>query len=528
MDTQDIIPENIACEKRFHGDSLKKRWLYKFFANFVGFGMGFIAQSIVPRSLGPGAYGDFSFLTNFFTQVANFFDMGTSTCFYTRLSQRPKEKDLVSFYMYFAAFLVTGVMTFVVASVLTGAYAGFWPGQEIFYIYLAAGFGILSWVVQAMASMTDAYGITVMAEKARMLQKVLTVAMVILLYIFNQITLANFFYLQYAVFCFLILAFIYIMRREGYLLGQGMTIAFDRAKKYIKEFYAYSHPLFFCYLIGMVVNIFDRWLLQAFGGSIQQGFFGFSFQISALCFIFAGALTPLLVREFSISHAKQDLKEMGRVFQRYIPVLLFSTTFLTCFIAAQSGNIVAIMGGDKYKDSAWPLFIMAFYPIYQVFGQACGSVFLAMGETKSYSNISILFMLLGIPATYFLIAPRALYGLDAGATGLALKMILLQGLGVNALLYGTAKALKFSFRKYIFAQGTTIAALLTLAFAASFAAVRFTGFFRNNFVNFFSAGLAYTAMAAAVLYFFPGIFALRKSDIDSAIEAGMKKLGRGR
>jgi len=514
-----MILEGAACDPGRGGGSLKKRWLYKFFANLVGLGMGFIIQSIVPRGLGPDGYGNFSFLTSFFTQVANFFDMGTSSCFYAKLSQRPRERELVTFYIYFAAFLVIGIVAFVASAALTGAYTRLWPGQEIFYIYLAAGFGILSWIIQTLASMSDAYGVTIMAEKAKMLQKVLTVAVVVLLYVFNQMTLANFFYLQYAASFLLIFAFIYIMRREGHLAGQRLFAAFSGVRKYLKEFYDYSHPLFFCSLVGMFANILDRWLLQAFGGSAQQGFFGFSFQLSALCFLFAGALTPLLIREFSISHARRDSKEIGRVFERYIPVLLFITAFFTCFIAAQSGTVTRIMGGEKYRDSAWPLFIMAFYPVYQVFGQACGSAFLAMGRTKVYSDISIFFMLIGIPVTYLFIAPKAFYGLNGGATGLALKMILVQSLGVNALLYDTAKTLKLSFRKHLFNQGAIIAALLIFAFTSSSAAARLLAFYGNSFLNFIAAGLAYTAMVAAAVYFFPAVFALRRSDIDNAVKA---------
>jgi O-antigen/teichoic acid export membrane protein len=373
-------------------------------------------------------------------------------------------------------------------------------------------------------NMADAYGITVRAEKVKVLQKVLAVLIVVSLYISKQINLTNYFYFQYLILLFLIISFLYIMKREGHLVGQRLFIAYDKVKKYLKEFYNYSHPLVVYSFIGAFVNIFDRWLLQVFGGSVQQGFFGFSFQISALCFLFAGALTPLLMREFSISYAKEDMKEMSRLFQRYLPVLLFITAFLTCFIASQAGTIVQIMGGEKYKNSLWPVFIMAFYPIYQVHGQVCGSVFFATDETKLYCNIGIFFMLIGIPITYFFIAPKALWGLDSGATGLAAKMMLIQILGINVLLYHNAKILKFSLRKHLFNQVINIALLLIFAFLASFAANFMLSFFGNTILKFFFAGLVYTAAVAAVIYFFPGIFTLRKDDINNALQIGLRKL----
>ena len=85
-------------------DSLKKRYLFKLSTNLIGLVTGVGTYAIIPRGLGPILYGNFSFLTNFFQQIVNFFDMGTSMCFYTKLSQRQKEFGLVSFYLYFSGF----------------------------------------------------------------------------------------------------------------------------------------------------------------------------------------------------------------------------------------------------------------------------------------------------------------------------------------------------------------------------------------------------------------------------------------
>ena len=81
-------------------DSLNKRYAYSLFANIVGLGAGMIAAMVIPRGLGPAAYGNFSFLTNFFQQLIGFLGLGTPNAFYTKLSQRPDEHKLISFYLY--------------------------------------------------------------------------------------------------------------------------------------------------------------------------------------------------------------------------------------------------------------------------------------------------------------------------------------------------------------------------------------------------------------------------------------------
>jgi len=78
--------------------SLKKRYFAKLSTNLIGLGIGLITQAVIPRGLGPKAYGDFSFLSSFFIRVVGFLDMGTSIGFYTKLSQRQQDFGLVSFY----------------------------------------------------------------------------------------------------------------------------------------------------------------------------------------------------------------------------------------------------------------------------------------------------------------------------------------------------------------------------------------------------------------------------------------------
>jgi O-antigen/teichoic acid export membrane protein len=53
-------------------DSLHRRYFFKLATGFVGLGLSLVTQAIIPRGLGPRAYGDFAFLSNFFTQVVAF------------------------------------------------------------------------------------------------------------------------------------------------------------------------------------------------------------------------------------------------------------------------------------------------------------------------------------------------------------------------------------------------------------------------------------------------------------------------
>lgn len=120
--------------------SLKKRYFFKLLTNFLGLIINLFTQMIIPRGLGPKAYGDFNFLTHFFNQIIGFLDMGTSTAFYNKLSQRPKESGLVVFYIYFSLLASLITLLFVSICHLTSKYLSIGPDKPSFmYIWRLFG-----------------------------------------------------------------------------------------------------------------------------------------------------------------------------------------------------------------------------------------------------------------------------------------------------------------------------------------------------------------------------------------------------
>ena len=473
---------------------------------------------MVPRGLGPKAYGNFDFLSNFFRQAVGFLDMGTSTAFYTKLSQRQKESGLVSFYLYFMGIVSLVIIGFVVITHLTSTYTQIWPEQLVFYIYLAAGWGILTWIVQIFNQMTDAYGLTVSAELVKISQRTLGVLLIVILYISHQLTLSNFFYYHYLILFFLGGIFLWIMGRSGYSIRREWRLSRKKTKGYLKEFYRYSHPLFTYSLIGLIVAILDRWLLQVFSGSVQQGFYALSFRIGTLCFLFTSSMTPLLLREFSIAFNKKDIGKMADLFRRYIPLLYSIAAYFACFIALQSDKVIYILGGESYSGALKAVAIMAFYPLHQTYGQLNSSIFYATGQTKLYRNIGVTFMLIGLPITYFLIAPPEKMGLNMGATGLAIKMVLLPFIGINVQLYFNAKFLELSFWKYLGYQVSSIVCFLTIAVVTTFGVDQVLGLHRHIIFSFILAGMLYTLLVSGLVYYFPIIFGLDRQTIKSVVK----------
>lgn len=313
-------------------DPLSKRYAYKLSTNLIGFGIGIFAAGIVPRGLGPKAYGDFSFLSDFFSRLVGFFDTGTSLGFFTKISQRNREYALIRYYWGFVSVASIILVVLISGVLLLGQEKLIWPDQEPRFIWLAVFWGLLTWVSENISKLVDAYALTARGEIIRMSQKLIGTAMLLLMFWLNRFTLTEFFVYHYLILLFICAAWWHILRDNGIPLLPGKKLTRPKVIAYTKEFYTYSAPLLVYALVGLVVGIFDRWLLQKFAGSAQQGFYGLSYRIGTICFLFTSALTPLFMREFSVAFGEKKKKRCAGFFQDMFrcstpsrPILPFSS-----------------------------------------------------------------------------------------------------------------------------------------------------------------------------------------------------------
>lgn len=493
-------------------DSLTKRYFFKLFSGVSNLIVSLVVQMIVPRSLGPRSYGDYTFLTNSFTQILSFFDMGTSVGFYTMLSKRPREFGLVLYYFSFSGLVALSMLLFVIATDLSSLYNNIWPKQTLKYIYLVAGWGIITWMVQVFLKMTDAYGLTVQAETARVVQNVIALITLLTLFTSGKCNLVNYLYYQYFILLTLIAALLFVIWKNGYLIPQW-KLSFQQIREYTKKLYVFSHPLFVYAVVGMFVGFLDGWILQVFGGSVQQGFLGLSYQIGAVCLIFTSAVIALLVREFSIAFSDNDHAHIIKVFSKYAQMLYFMTACLSCFIAVQAGNVVYIFGGKDYNEAVPAVTVMALFPIHQSYGQINSSVFYATERTRLYRNIGIFFMLIGLPVTYCLLAPKESMGLNMGATGLAIKLVVINVLWVNVLLFYNIKLLKLSYQRFLIHQVLTIVCLLTIATISTYCIDLVFNLRKYMILNFILSCALYTVMVVSLVYLKPAFIGFKKQDL---------------
>ncbi|MDO5483947.1 MAG: lipopolysaccharide biosynthesis protein, partial [Desulfovibrionaceae bacterium] len=300
-------------------------------------------------------------------------------------------------------------------------------------------------------------------------------------------------------------------RAHGAVLAPSLSRAQCRA--YGQEFFSYSHPLFVQALLSFVMLTAERWLLQWFDGSAEQGFFALSQKVSMACFLFVSAMTPLVMRELSIAWGAQDREAMGRLLTRFAPLLYVVAAYFSCFTLAEGAALVHIFGGAEFAAAILPVQIMALYPLHQAYGQLAGSVFHATGRTRVLRNVTALECLYGFATAWFLLAPPHLLGLNLGATGLAVKTVAVQCLTVNLYLWLASRFIHIAFWRNLAHQIWSLALLLGLAFACRWLTLALGLGDMASFWRFLTCGVLYSAGVAACCLAFPQLLGLSRQEL---------------
>ena len=499
--------------------TLAKRYLFKLLANVASVPVYLAMEAILPRALGPKMYGSYSFATNLFYQMAGFLDMGTSTCFYNSLSRRQTESGLIAYYM--RASLLVLVITMAVAMLffaVPSCGSLFMPDVPLWLAPLAAFWAFLTWWGRVLRSMNDAIGATVSSEMVRTVVSLVAVVALGGLFFFGVLDIGTLFLQQYCMLACTAIGFWFVTVRygRGQWLPSGtisMRLTREQKKAYFREFFDYSNPLFVQALLAFFMLSAERWLLQWFDGSAEQGFFALSQKVSMACFLFVSAMTPLLMRELSIAWGRHDVTAMAHLVNRFAPLLYVVAAYFSCFTLSEATFLVHLFGGSQFTEAILPVQIMALYPLHQGYGQLATSIFHASSRTKVLRNMQALECVYGLSAAWFLLAPADLWGLGLGATGLACKTVGVQFISVNLYMWLASRFVPLAFWRNLFHQIWSLSLLLGLAFGCRELTLYLGIGNLDSFVRFFCSGVIYTAVLGLVGVLCPALLGLSRQEV---------------
>lgn len=489
-------------------DSLKKRYSIKLLSNVINGLINVILVAIVPKALGPVAYGQFNYLQQFFTQLLSFLDAGSSIAFFTKLSAKTDRRELIVFYGVFTFFLLILLLIVGFGIHFFDFSHQFLPDIPVEYIYFGLWFGFLTWVTQVYIKISDAFALSVSVELIKSVHKIISMLLLVGLVYSVVLDLSLYFYFHYVSLLSFLLLITLLFIQKGIFTKSLWTVQVNYSSL-IQEFVHFCSPLMIFNIVGILAGLFDIWLLQALGGSVQSGFYGLAYSIAAMCFLFTSAMTPIITREFAKSYGEHDFEKIKKLFSRYVPMLYSVSAYFSIFIAFYSEELIQIFTDETFKNAYIVLVVMAFYPIHQTYGQLSGSLFFAMDKTYIYKNIGLVTSFIG-----FLLTVVFLYFFKLEALGLAWKMVIIQIISVNIQLYYNCKFLNASFGNFVWHQLYSLAFFIGCAFLShTFIVVANASLF-----EFLIAGCVYTVFVIIGIVIFPQIFVLTHQEIKQWIK----------
>jgi hypothetical protein len=135
---------------------------------------------------------------------------------------------------------------------------------------------------------------------------------------------------------------------------------------------------------------------------------------------------------------------------------------------------------------------------------------MATEKTRLYRNIGVSTALIGIPIVFFLTAKVGHFGLNLGATGLAVKMVILQFIAVNIQLWFNSRLLRIPFYRYFFHQIGVLLIFISVALGVN----SLGGLvFKDHIIKFITSGVVYTLISVVLVFYFPLIMGLKRQDI---------------
>ena len=496
--------------------SIKARFLTTLIANILRVGLSFITGLVIARTLGPGEYGNFSFLLGSFTCLATLVDMASSSAFYTFISQRQRGRKFFLYYgswVLFQLLIILLLVLFLPDSIRQKIWLGHSFGLVILALLTSFAMNqIWRFAAQIGESTRDTVGVQI-RNLARAVAYLVCVAV---LAGFHVVSIKNLFILNVILYFLFSALYAWRIYQAGILLKEDS----EDLRGVLGEFKTFCLPLVIYTGVGFLYSFADYWLLQKFGGSVQQGYYAIGARFSALSLIATVSMLHVFWKEIAEANSLGNMERVRLLYHRVSRSLYFIGAVICCVMIPFSREILALLLGPSYQAAWLPLSIMFLYPVHQSMGQITGTMLYATGKTKTKSIIGLFFMAISIPMAYMLLAPKSevVPGLNLGALGLSLKMVVCGVIDANLMAFFVAKYIKISFN-WTF-QIKVLLLLLLLGFASKICVqwiLAVVSFPAHPILLLAVSGTFYSCGAAALVYKFPSIAGIDRTQINHGL-----------
>ena len=493
--------------------SVKFRFFISVFGNVLRGVLNGASVLIIARALGAENYGELAFLLASFAAIKALLDMGTSSAFFTFLSQKTRNIQFILIFLFWQIIQFVFPL-FVIGWIFPSEWVEIiWVGSKnhnILLAFMAVFFREQAW--QTMVHIGESIRLT---ERVQILNVSISAAHLLLMVGVWQ-TMG----LSIELVCGLVILEYLIVLPIAWRVLHVQEFESGEWNKWgvLKEYRTYCMPLIPLGWISFGSLISDRWFLQYFGGAKEQAYFSIGQQFSIICLLLTTSMLRIFWKEISEALEQKNLDRVEVIYRKTSRSFFIATVIFSGFVIPWSRDVTELFLGSSYIGGFVALAVMFLYPIHQSLGQISTTLLMASGKTKTRLIIGSISVSVSIPVSYFVQAsPDALVpGFGLGAVGMAWKMVLLNTIWANLTCWLVSKHYNWKF-DWVF-QVVGLVAFLFLGWFSFEAINAVDGIASLGLtLKFIATLLLYLTLSGLVIWILPWLIAMTREELKSNI-----------
>lgn len=428
-------------------DTFLKRYGIKLISTFIIVLMNTCMQMIIPRAFGVEVYGNYSYNLNIFSAIITIVTCSMPNALWVKSAKRPDDMGLIYFYGLFFVFMTLILNGIFLTGNAIGVIQRTFMGQGTRTILLALNAFISINLLSSLIGLYDAHALTRYSELWNSIGRIIILIIVFLLYLIGLLDINTLYIAQ--LLCNIVtslgLCLLFLKKKNKKIRKITLVGVWN---KYYSEYWYYCKPLLISAIVANSFTIISNWLLQYYSGSTEQAYYGIAWQLNSLIAYSFTPLIALLQREYAINlKNKSYLSDMYTCTSK---IVVFMTSFISCFIIVNIKTILKILFGIEYLDAAIPTQLIMLYTILQAWGNVIAVILIVTENTKIYAVLTIIQQILNLFFMYIFLYPNPIFaGKSFGAAGMGMQMLCLTIIGIPMNLFFVCSYLKLSFLKNI-------------------------------------------------------------------------------